>query len=195
MSKIKELRFVPANDLRANPKNWRRHPARQRQAMGELMTEVGMAGVCLAYEVDGELVLIDGHLRSELMGDDEIPVVVLDLSPEQADELLIRRDTLPLLADVDREKLASLVDSLDVSEDLRLTVGAINEKLLEEPPEKEESDPTDRVVADFVIVFEDRDSLKLWKRFVKYCEAAEPFMHPGEAVTTYLETCLQSDDS
>lgn len=64
--RIKELRRVPASALVRNPKNWRRHPKAQADALRGLLTEVGYSDALLARELpDGRLVLIDGHLRAE----------------------------------------------------------------------------------------------------------------------------------
>jgi hypothetical protein len=40
------IRFerVPAGQLRPNPKNWRTHPAQQRDAMRAVLEEIGYAG-------------------------------------------------------------------------------------------------------------------------------------------------------
>ena len=63
--RIVELRRVPARELIANPRNWRRHPARQAAALRGLLQEIGYADALLARETAGGLVLIDGHLRAE----------------------------------------------------------------------------------------------------------------------------------
>ena len=41
--RIVELRRVPARELIANPRNWRRHPARQAAALRGVLEEVGYA--------------------------------------------------------------------------------------------------------------------------------------------------------
>ena len=64
--RIKELRRVPAKSLLSNPKNWRRHPRAQSEALRALLTDVGYADALLARELaDGKLMLIDGHLRKD----------------------------------------------------------------------------------------------------------------------------------
>jgi hypothetical protein len=41
----------------------------------------------LARELpDGRLQLIDGHLRAATMPDEEVPVIILDLNEEEADD-------------------------------------------------------------------------------------------------------------
>ena len=74
-NRVKSLRIVPANELRPNPKNWRTHPKAQADALRGVLAEVGMADACLARELpDGSLMLIDGHLRAETLGDGDVPV-------------------------------------------------------------------------------------------------------------------------
>src|SRR5271169_178149 len=64
--RIKELRRFRAKDLLPNPKNWRRHPKAQVEALRDLLAEVGYADALLVRELaDGRLMLIDGHLRAE----------------------------------------------------------------------------------------------------------------------------------
>jgi hypothetical protein len=41
--RIKEFRRVKASELRANPRNWRTHPASQRAALEGVFTEIGYA--------------------------------------------------------------------------------------------------------------------------------------------------------
>ena len=52
--RIVELRRVPARELIANPRNWRRHPARQAAALRGVLEEVGYADALVC----GELLLI-----------------------------------------------------------------------------------------------------------------------------------------
>ena len=73
--RVVELRRVRARDLLPNPKNWRRHPKVQADALRGLLDEIGIADALLARELpDGRLQLIDGHLRAETMPDEEVPV-------------------------------------------------------------------------------------------------------------------------
>jgi len=39
--RIKELRWVPARDLRPDPRNWRRHPEIQREAFRQVRIRSG----------------------------------------------------------------------------------------------------------------------------------------------------------
>ena len=70
--------------LLRDPKNWRRHPKAQVDALRGLLSEVGYADALLASELpDGRLMLIDGHLRKETTPDALVPVLVLDVRPRR----------------------------------------------------------------------------------------------------------------
>lgn len=112
--RIRELRRVSAGQLRPNPRNWRTHPPSQRAALQGLLAEIGYADALLARELpDGTLELIDGHLRAELTPQAEVPVLVLDLDPREADKLLALLDPLAALAETDGAKLTALLAGLD----------------------------------------------------------------------------------
>ena len=108
--RIKELRRVPANELRPNPKNWRTHPKAQMDALRGVLAEVGFAGAELTRELeDGSLMLIDGHARAELAGSTPIPVLVLDVSESEADKILATFDPLGAMAEADKDKLEAVL--------------------------------------------------------------------------------------
>lgn len=112
--RVRELRRVPAGELRPNPKNWRTHPVAQQDALRGVLAEVGYAGALLAREADdGGLVLIDGHLRAETTPDMEVPVLVLDVNEAEADKLLATIDPLGAMAEADAGKLDSLLREVD----------------------------------------------------------------------------------
>jgi hypothetical protein len=108
-NRVKSLRMVPASDLRPNPKNWRTHPKAQADALRGVLAEVGLADACLARELpDGSLMLIDGHLRAETLGDGEVPVLILDVTESEADKILATLDPLAAMAGADADKFSEL---------------------------------------------------------------------------------------
>ncbi len=108
--RIKELRRVPAGELRPNPRNWRTHGESQRNALQGLLAEVGYAGALLARELpDGSLELIDGHLRAETTPDAVVPVLVLDVDEAEANKILATHDPLAAMAGVDATALEALL--------------------------------------------------------------------------------------
>jgi ParB-like chromosome segregation protein Spo0J len=108
--RIKELRRVPASALRANPRNWRTHPEAQREALRGVLAEIGFAAALVARELeDGTLELVDGHLRAETAPDALLPVLVLDVTEEEATKLLLTLDPVAALAGTDQAQLTELL--------------------------------------------------------------------------------------
>jgi hypothetical protein len=109
--RIIELRRVRASELLPHPRNWRRHPPRQREALRGILAEVGFADALLARELpDGRLQLIDGHLRAETAPDQLVPVLVLDVNEIESAKLLASLDPLAALAEADGAKLDALLE-------------------------------------------------------------------------------------
>jgi len=107
--RIKDFRRVPASSLRNNPQNWRTHPQHQLDAIAGILAEVGFAGAELARELpDGTLELIDGHARASVAGDAVVPVLVLDVTEQEAHKLLRAFDPISAMATADAAKLKAL---------------------------------------------------------------------------------------
>lgn len=113
--RIKELRRVPASELLPHPTNWRTHPAKQHDALRGVLAEIGWADACLARETPDGLQLVDGHLRTEVAGDELVPVLILDLSDDEAAKVLLTLDPLAAMADADSDKLEKLLNEISVS--------------------------------------------------------------------------------
>ena len=119
--RIKELRRVPANSLLSHPDNWRVHPENQSNALQGLIDQVGIADAVLVYENDDkELMLIDGHLRKDLLGEEMIPVLVTDLDEEEAKLILATHDPITELATQNDETLKRLLDNIEDSDNVNL---------------------------------------------------------------------------
>jgi hypothetical protein len=130
--RIKELRRIPASELVANSKNWRRHPQWQRDGMQAVLENVGYAGALIAYESDGQLVLIDGHLRQEMTPTDEVPVLILDVNEDEANILLASYDPLTAMANEDGVALGQLLTEIEsTNEGLSVLLQDINERYAE----------------------------------------------------------------
>ena len=112
--RIRELRRVPASELRPNPKNWRTHPEAQANALKGLLAEVGIADAVLVRELeDGSLMLLDGHLRAETLGDELVPCLVLDVDEAEGDKVLATLDPLAAMAEADKVKLDAILREID----------------------------------------------------------------------------------
>ncbi|MBR0191955.1 MAG: ParB N-terminal domain-containing protein [Thermoguttaceae bacterium] len=114
--RIKELRRVPASQLIPNPKNWRTHPEKQKNAIQGVLAEIGYADALIARELpDGSLMLLDGHLRAETTPNQEVPVLVLDLDEAEADKLLATLDPISAMAGKSDELYADLIAEMETS--------------------------------------------------------------------------------
>ena len=127
--RIKDFRRVRAEDLIPNPRNWRIHPKSQADALRGLLAELGFADALLTRELpDGRLMLIDGHLRKENVPPDaQVPVLVLDVTEEEADKILLTLDPVTM-AEADTERIKALLatvrtESEAVQELLKRTAG------------------------------------------------------------------------
>lgn len=108
--RIKELRRVKAKELVPNPKNWRSHPKGQQDALKGLLAEIGYSDALIARELpNGSLMLIDGHLRAETTPNEKVPVLVLDVTEEEANKLLLTLDPLAAMAEASTEALGKLL--------------------------------------------------------------------------------------
>jgi len=150
-NRIKGLRYVRANELAPNPKNWRTHPKEQADALRGVLSEIGMADAVLARELaDGSLMLIDGHMRAEAIGDEEVPVLVLDVTEEEADKLLAVIDPIAAMAGVNKNSLEELLagvttdnSSLNQMLEQLAKSNGIFEREVEESDNDESGEPSD----------------------------------------------------
>lgn len=121
-------------ELRANPMNFRRHPPSQREALTDVLDQVGWVAQVVVNSTTGNLV--DGHLRVEMAaerGEPSVPVLYVDLTEDEERLVLATLDPIGALATTDVPALQELIDSLNVD-------GAL-ETLLTEllPPAEEET--------------------------------------------------------
>jgi DNA modification methylase len=115
--RVKSLVRVRAGDLLPNPKNWRRHPKMQADALRGILAEVGFADALLARETPAGLMLIDGHLRAETTPDMDVPVLILDLNEAESDKLLLTLDPLAAMAETDSERALALLRAVETDSD------------------------------------------------------------------------------
>jgi len=82
--------------------------------MRGVLADIGYAGAALARETDDGLMLIDGHLRAEVSTEAEVPVLILDVTEEEADKILATFDPISSMAGTDEDKLRGLLDAVDI---------------------------------------------------------------------------------
>jgi hypothetical protein len=136
--RIKGHRQVRAGDLVPHEFNFRLHPEERRAALQALYREVGFARSLLAYELpDGQLKLLDGHLRRDMDPDMEVDVEVLDVTDAETRALLLSIDPLAALAQTQEQLQQRLVEVTPTdSEDLRAVWEAAARACLQGPAER-----------------------------------------------------------
>ncbi len=170
-NRITELRHVRAGDLKANPKNWRKHPKPQRDALQAVLDEVGYADALIVRETPDGLELLDGHLRADLTPDVTVPVLVTDLDDDEADIVLATLDPLAAMAEPDTERLKALVDGLaanateamaELLENLELVQAEPTDPYAEWVGMPEFEQPDDRAFRRITVHLRDQESVDLF---------------------------------
>ena len=129
--------MTPA-EIQRNPRNWRKHPQRQRRALHEGMRRLGWLKP-LIYNGRTER-LIDGHLRLEEAvenGYQRIPVAVVDVSEEDEAAALASLDTITTMATPDDDALLNLIEDIDEDFASILDLVARDQEAMEELLETE----------------------------------------------------------
>lgn len=109
---------IPASQIIPNAKNWRTHPPEQQEALRAVLSEIGIAGALLVRRKGKKFELLDGHLRHESEPDTKWPCLVLDLTDEEADKLLVTYDPIGDLAGKNLDALRGLVDLVNFDSDV-----------------------------------------------------------------------------
>lgn len=96
-----------------HPANWRAHPPGQQAALEDALGRIGWVQRVVVNRRTGRIV--DGHLRVELAlarGERSVPVVYVDLAPEEERVVLATFDPIGALAEANREALEGLLASV-----------------------------------------------------------------------------------
>lgn len=185
-NRVKELRMVKASELIPHEKNWRRHPSFQRSVMQDVLAEIGFAGAIIARDTPEGLIIIDGHLRAEVTGGQDVPVLVLDVDEAEAKKLLATFDPIGALAVTDGQVLNELLEGVvsrnDDLNSLFRTLSEENSFLLSEgesdiSPKLDKSQQVIKVAIYFpdLFIFEQAllatGEMSREKALIKICEA------------------------
>ena len=103
--------------LVANPQNWRLHLESQRRVLRATLGTVGWVGQVIVNRATGHIV--DGHLRVDeaiARGEPSVPVVYVELTPDEERQVLATFDPIGGLALADGTALADLIASLSAKD-------------------------------------------------------------------------------
>ena len=101
----------------ANPRNWRRHPKAQQEALRGVLREVGWVQQVIENVRTGHL--IDGHERvwSALQNDNaNVPYLQVDLSEEEEALILATLDPLGAMAQTSKDAFDELLREVQSGE-------------------------------------------------------------------------------
>jgi hypothetical protein len=142
-NRVRELRLVKASELVPNENNWRRHGAAQSSALKGLLAEIGYADALIARELsDGRLQLLDGHLRRETTLNMEVPVLVVDVTQEEGNKILLTLDPLAAMAEADKTSVDALLATVHTDS---VAVAAMLERIAGESAWQALNGPTEVV--------------------------------------------------
>ena len=101
---------VAPDQLLANPLNWRIHPKFQQDTLTGVLNDVGWVQRVIVNKTTGNIV--DGHLRVSLAlrhGAETVPVVYVELTEGEENEILATIDPISAMAATDKQKLGELM--------------------------------------------------------------------------------------
>ena len=105
------------DQLLANPRNWRLHPKHQQDALAGVLSEVGWVQDVIVNRTTGHVV--DGHARVGIaisQREASVPVVYVELTPDEEAKVLATFDPLGAMAGADREQLAELLGDVQTDD-------------------------------------------------------------------------------
>jgi DNA modification methylase len=114
---IVDWAMVPVDQLLANPKNYRRHPNKQRDALRGSLRELGIIDRVLVNKRTGYV--LDGHARIEeylSAGVPEAPVLFVDIPEEQEGLAILSLDPIAAMAVADKDVLESILKDAQTQE-------------------------------------------------------------------------------
>lgn len=105
------------DQLLANPRNWRIHPKAQQDALEGVLDKVGWIQDVIVNQQTG--FVVDGHLRISLAisrGEAKIPVVYVDLTPDEEALVLATIDPLAGMAVAAKDALEALLADVETAD-------------------------------------------------------------------------------
>jgi hypothetical protein len=131
--RVVELVRVKASKLRVNAFNPRVHTDDQKFILSKVLGSVGMADALIGRRVGKHIEILDGHLRADLAADAEVPVLLVDLTEEEAELFLLTFDPVGAMARQESGRFhqlrtAALCLDADVQETMRQIGTTINSK-------------------------------------------------------------------
>lgn len=161
-NRILKYDVKPADQFTANPKNPRRHPQEQRQAVGGSLNALGWVSPVIENQRTGYL--IDGHERiwQALQTNAPVPYILVDLSEEEEALALATLDFTTYMAQYERQALDDLLAEINVDNpDLQAMLASMPDVLADMFVELEPS-PDDYAKAPEAKMDQAEELLRIW---------------------------------
>ncbi len=128
-NRITGYREVPASELILNERNYRTHPDAQKAAMRAALEEYGWVGALIVRETEAGLEVIEGEMRQGM--DEIVPVLIVDVTEEEAGVILSTMDPIGAMAITAQEAYDELVANAPAaSEALKPVQAAVSDGYL-----------------------------------------------------------------
>lgn len=195
-NRITGHRMVPPAELKANPANFRKHPAGQLEALRGSLNELGWVQAVIVNENTGNVV--DGHARLDEAlkeGIAEVPVLYVNLTEEEEKKVLVVLDQITEMARRDGDAMLEVLASIQF-QDQGLT--ALVEKLKEEAmtginplagsEEAEAAEAAANFNISYTLMFNTVAEQEVWFTFLEKLRAKWPDVETiGERVCLYID--------
>lgn len=148
--RIIDFRRIGGDELQAHEHSWRVHPESQKAALNSALAEIGIADALIVYESERQqgMTIIDGRMRAEEHETTKWPCLVVDLTDEEADLMLMVADPITSMAQMEIDRVESLTAVLKPdTEALQSLIQVLRQEAGIMPPQDEsfpEYDATER---------------------------------------------------
>ena len=205
-NRIVEYKSIPSNQIEDNPKNFRLHPDDQKEALQDILDEIGIVDTVLVREMpNGNYQLIDGHLRKDVLKGTDIPAIVVDLDDEESDLVLATHDPLAAMAKSDPSKVDALLRDINTSSqavsDLLTSLAEASGTIPKSQDRQDgSSDPNEplgeiKPIIQYTLIFEDDDQQNIWFDFIRYVNSQYPDLPTiGSRVAHAVGLLMKDDD-
>lgn len=119
-NRIVRVERIRLGDISPNPRNPKKHPQAQRDAIRGSVRELGFGTVPIAYtsqRLGGKLAFGDGHMRGDEFAELVTDVAITDYTDEEIDKFLLYADPIAAMAEYEAAQLDSLLRDVQTSDE------------------------------------------------------------------------------
>jgi hypothetical protein len=185
-------------ELKANPANFRKHPAAQLEALRGSLNELGWVQAVIVNQNTGNVV--DGHARLEEAlrdGDQQVPVLYVNLTEEEEKKVLVVLDQITEMARRDGDALNAVLEDIEFEDQgLAALVESLKAEAetgvssLAQGDDDEAAEKAANFNISYTIQFNDLQEQEAWFTFLEKLRAKWP-----DEETISRRICLYIDEN